>query len=332
MNKTREIIVLVALLASVTLAFANIGMAGFTWEATEVHASDLCGILEYHEHTDGHHCWYLDDQVEATCLDDGYQTYVCSFPGCDAVKTHTIPAFDHAWDYWQITIPATCEEDGLQTRVCLNDPAHVETRTTDQLGHRWTDWFVATAPRCEYGGKESCYCLNDSSHEQLRGLDELGHDWGPWQIDVEPTCETAGQEVCICSRDTSHRQVRALAALGHDWGPWQVTRPATTKKEGVETMICARNHAHQQTRPIAKLASKNTTDGNKSIEETATAKTPPPVGGSSGTPSPKTGDGAGDAIRLGLLSILLATIIVIVALRDQRRVCVASALAHRDEP
>ncbi len=60
------------------------------------------------------HSYELDEVVEPTCTEDGYEVYVCS--GCGDSYTVTLEALGH--DYEAVVTEPTCTEDGYTTYTC----------------------------------------------------------------------------------------------------------------------------------------------------------------------------------------------------------------------
>jgi hypothetical protein len=129
-------------------------------------------------------------------------------------SNHTIPALEHEWSAWDVTITPTCTEDGEGSRVCARCGSEDDNGTVSALGHQWGEWTVTTAAVFCTAGVETRTCTRDDSHKDTRSIAAIGHDWGEW-IQIKPTAVTNdGEERRVCGHDHSHEETRTIYATG----------------------------------------------------------------------------------------------------------------------
>ena len=77
---------------------------------------------------------YTSDVADATCAEDGVETFTCEY--CGDSYEETIPATGH--DYVEDVVEPTCTEDGEVTYTCLNC-GDSYTNTLPSFGHDFVD-------------------------------------------------------------------------------------------------------------------------------------------------------------------------------------------------
>ena len=126
-----------------------------------------CGASEVLEENAGHKVGTLVAHKDATCTEDGSESYWCSI--CHRLVTETIEALDHDWEEVN-TIPATCATgkesgtihefectrcDAEKSEVDDDMPAgHTMYSEVDGLNH----FVIKTLPTCESTGLASYVC------------------------------------------------------------------------------------------------------------------------------------------------------------------------------
>lgn len=162
----------------------------YTRSLKDENGSDTDRLWIKHEHyTTGE--WKVTK--EATCLEDGEKTAVCSHNGrteswssiykCKTTMTETIPATgEHSWGEWEVTTEATCEAEGEKTRTCsvCNE---TETEKIAALGHKWDEGKVTTEATCTKEGVKTFTCQNDSTHTKTEAIPVKEHTYSKWESD-----------------------------------------------------------------------------------------------------------------------------------------------------
>ncbi len=149
-----------------------------------------CGdIIEMDEHTGS-----VIDSEPSTCIDLGYDTYLCI---CEYEWTvdHTVYA-DHIDDNGD----GLCDECGENT--CEHTYSWVETK----------------APNCTEDGEESYKCEICGHVAETKTIDALSHDWDDGVVVRVPTCGDAGEILYTCQREDCGRSFSVvIPALQHEW-------------------------------------------------------------------------------------------------------------------
>ena len=192
--------------------------------------SEIIDVIP-HEHN-----YVLVDSEDATCVNDGYETYACDI--CNDSYTNPIKAEGHNYE-WQVTKEATCEESGLESNVCSKCGDVSETKVIEAKGHTESDWIVDAEATCESDGKRHTECGACGAVIKEETVQAKGHQWGEVIVTVEPTEEAEGegyQECAIC-HDTKSVVIDKLEQHEHTY---EITdsKEATCTEEGYETYTC----------------------------------------------------------------------------------------------
>ena len=152
--------------------------------------------------------WTIGTYIAPTCEGTGSQEYTSIY----GKVVETIPATEHAWGAWNITVNPTKTETGTAERICGNDSSHKETATLPKL----TDssvWTIGTyvAPTCEGTGSQEYISSVYGTVTEI--IPATGHAWGEWTITKEPTQTETGTAERICSNDSSHKDTATLPVL-----------------------------------------------------------------------------------------------------------------------
>ena len=170
-----------------------------------------------------HNSYEITTQQDATCTQDGYITYTCSF--CNDTYTDVLEATGHTESeaVQENVVDATCETDGSYDSVvyCSVCGAEIsrETVTTEATGHdydyasgEWT-W---TETDDGYTATYTVICKNDSSHTSAF---EATVTSGV----TEATCTTDGYTTYTATvtvdgtEYTDSKQGNTIAATGHSY-------------------------------------------------------------------------------------------------------------------
>lgn len=237
---------------------------------------DGCG--EYFGET-GEHKWEQIPAREggikvATCTVSGYIKYRCYYNGkydckgnkitCSAIKTVTIPALGHDYDYSNPeSNTATCTEDGLYTYKCTRARCYVTTSVISPAqGHNLVDWIVTTPASCTTDGISTATCSNTGcNYSTTMPISAIGHSFGTTETVQQPTCTSAGKNVAKCTFDgCNETQEEVLPALEHSMIKHGLV-PATMSADGTceyyECELCHNTFLDPdgyQESPIIKIA------------------------------------------------------------------------------
>jgi hypothetical protein len=104
------------------------------------------------------HEWELEEHVDATCTDRGYDKYGCT--RCDREYTDAIAKLRHSMS--ESVVAATCESYGYTLHACATCDYSYMDNTVAAIGHVWTyAWSWAD----DYSGASLVFtCTNDSAH------------------------------------------------------------------------------------------------------------------------------------------------------------------------
>ena len=153
--------------------------------------------------------WTAGARVEPTCTADGSQTYTSIYGDV----TITLPATDHVWGSWSITLEPTLTTGGTAQRICTIDSSHKDTAALPAL----TDTDVWTA-----GAKVEPTETTDGSQVYTSEYGNVTvvppatghtHDWGAWSITTEPTETETGIATRVCQTNDEHKDAVTLPVL-----------------------------------------------------------------------------------------------------------------------
>ena len=211
---------------------------------------DGCG--EYFGAT-GEHKWVQVPMREgglkfATCTTDGYIKYKCEYDGkydckgnkitCSAIKTITIPATGHSFDYDDPTsCTATCTEDGYYTYTCTGRACTATTtKPVSALDHIFNYWEVKTPATCETDGVSEVACIRTGcTHKDTMTIPATGHTFGMAETTVAPDCANNGLNVATCTAENCNAtQEEVIPATGDHAYADAVTKATLTKNGKVE--------------------------------------------------------------------------------------------------
>ena len=230
--------------------------------------------------------WTIGTYIAPTCEGTGSQEYTSIY----GKVVETIPATEHAWGAWNITVNPTKTETGTAERICGNDSSHKETATLPKL----TDssvWTIGTyvAPTCEGTGSQEY--ISSVYGTVIETIPATGHAWGAWNITTKPTKTETGTAERVCGNDSSHKDTATLpvltdttvwtvgayvaqtcentgsqeytsaygtvtetiSATGHAWSAWNITKKPTQTETGSAERICGNDSSHKDTITLPKL-------------------------------------------------------------------------------
>ena len=163
----------------------------------------------------------IHEQVDPTCISDGYRIYKCSDENCGAIGGRVaIPALGHS----KVIVgakDATCTEDGHnEYSYCSREncgASFVEKEVYVATGHNYKT-FVSKEPTCTEGGRLSQQCQT-CGFSNAEKFDPLGHEYL-----LTDDCN----ESAVCQRCNA----MSTENIGHDYAPATCTEPATCRREG----------------------------------------------------------------------------------------------------
>lgn len=180
-----------------------IQVAQYDFEGGSAYEQEVAYALDFHVHS-----YTVTHTKEATCTEEGVDTYTC--PDCTYTKTVTLDKLDH--DYAEEeTVDSTCTEKGHILYKCsmCGDTRQEELPLADH------DYVAGetVAPTCSAKGYTvfECSMCHDTYREETPMLE---HSYLPTQT-IHPTCTEKGYTVYKCSVCGDTKQDDEVAALGH---------------------------------------------------------------------------------------------------------------------
>ena len=168
---------------------------------------------------DQNHADSLIDSQDATCLEDGWEFYVCEI--CGRENKEVLTALGHNLVQHEAKTP-TCTEIGWEAyETCERDGCgHTTYVELAALGHDLVQHDARAETCTEIGWEAYETCERDGcGHTTYVELAELGHDLVQHEAKT-PTCTEIGWEAYeTCSRDgCNHTTYKEIPALGHTPG------------------------------------------------------------------------------------------------------------------
>lgn len=112
-----EKINIIAKLAHRFLEWETITESTCTVQGMKVHKCDECGYTEGMELPLIAHDYYICEEVQADCVNDGYTIKICNV--CNhKEKTNIVDKLGHTFSEWKVVVEATEDSEGLKERVC----------------------------------------------------------------------------------------------------------------------------------------------------------------------------------------------------------------------
>ena len=150
--------------------------------------------------------------VPATCGAKGQDTYTSEY----GVVNVEIPALEHEYGAWELTLNPTLTDTGLAERICANDETHVDRVNVPALSDT-SVWSVKSS------SEPSCTDKGVTVYTSVYGevtveKDALDHSWGAWETDVAPSWNEEGVAYRVCSR-CEEEDTKTIPALS-DTSVW----------------------------------------------------------------------------------------------------------------
>ncbi len=196
------------------------------FEGGSAYEQEVVYALEFHVHS-----YTVTHTKEATCTEEGVDTYTCS--DCTYTKTVTLDKLDH--DYAEEeTVDSTCTEKGHILYKC----SMCGGTKQEELPLADHDYVAGetVAPTCSAKGYTvfECSMCHDTYREETPMLE---HSYQPSQT-IHPTCTEKGYTVYKCSVCGDTKQDDEVAALGHVLDEDSVTANADGKTHSFTCTRC----------------------------------------------------------------------------------------------
>lgn len=190
------------------------------------------------------HDFVYDTTVPNTCVNEGYDLYVCRRDGCTATEKRNIVAPDsNKHNVIKVDeVPATCTSNGTtEYTICSICKAIIEPpKTITSEGHDWEIIKEAKDATCDEDGwtaQKRCKVCGVTVDSVT--IPQTGHNYITYTA-KDPTCtegeNTAGYRCTRCGKGN----VTFTPALGHDWTEVTVIKEATCAEEGLKAGKCNR--------------------------------------------------------------------------------------------
>ena len=203
-----------------------IQVAQYDFEGGSAYAQEVVYALEFHVHS-----YTVTHTKEATCTEEGVDTYTCS--DCTYTKTVTLDKLDH--DYAEEeTVDSTCTEKGHILYKC----SMCGGTRQEELPLADHDYVAGESvkPTCTEKGYTvfECSMCHDTYREETPMLE---HSYLPTQT-IHPTCTEKGYTVYKCAACGDTKQDDEVAALGHVLDEGSVTANADGKTHSFTCTRC----------------------------------------------------------------------------------------------
>ena len=154
---------------------------------------------------------YVEVNKPATCLEDGYDSRVCS-RCAHRVVDNTYDALGHDWTVDEATKrAATCTADSYEKTYCSRCDIYFET-VEKATGHTWKQ-TENVAASCEATGKHAFECENcDSTYMVILPVLEHAYE----SVITEPTCTSYGFTTKTCGECGDTVTSAFVAPLSHE--------------------------------------------------------------------------------------------------------------------
>ncbi len=211
-------------------------------EATDYNINDMEIFTKDGAVTVGDHNWDEGKVTkEPVCTENGIKTYTCI--ECGDMKTETIPAFGHYYDYF-LTKEPTCTEDGVRTFICSDCGDSYEEKIP-YFGHSIIFVEEVLATHVEDGNIEHYLCTtcgktyaDGNWSEELTNvvIPALGHKFEVIEA-VSPSCTKEGIKTLTCI-ECGYICEELEPALGHRWDYYEDVVFPTCTEDGIKTYTC----------------------------------------------------------------------------------------------
>lgn len=236
----------------------------------------VCGDVDYEiiSATGEHKFDKETDRKNATCTEEGYVIYGCSYHNnCSETSKVTLPKLGHTE---KISYKAaTCTDEGYAKIVCAVDGCDYEADVTTipALGHLFDGEGTYVDATCKTEGSMTYTCGRANCDEKHITAIAVNPDAHKLKRDVvDATCKTAGSITVTCENGCTYNETTTLPMLQHDLTDW-VKRDSTNSHEGhwyhkctkcdfEETLtIPAGGHSFDTTNPASTTAATCKTQG-----------------------------------------------------------------------
>ncbi|MBQ1260752.1 MAG: leucine-rich repeat domain-containing protein [Clostridia bacterium] len=185
------------------------------------------------------HDYKLDEDCSepATCYEDGYDCYVCSYQ-CGSSYNESVPQLEHNYELDEANSKASsCDEHGYTRYSCTNGCGSYYDEELELLAHNFVvETYVA--PKCYDMGyiEKVCTKCGDEVSEYLNP--PYKHEYQTQEAKA-PTCEEEGwEEYQLCVRcGNSDKAAHTLSKLNHS-----MSSEWTVDVEPTDTTVGSRSH------------------------------------------------------------------------------------------
>lgn len=188
----------------------------------------------------------------ATCVVDGYRTYVCDNncgtklvlkPTDDATtlaqaKKYVEPAEGETEGTW-VTLTA----DDLQHLKATGEHTYAKVKDEDGKDTAEDAWVIDKAATCKVVGSKHKDCticgVIGRVTEEIPVDTVNGHKFYREKVTLEPTCTEKGEKTKTCRYCDTTVHVADIEALGHTAGEYKVLTEATCEGKGSKILTCS---------------------------------------------------------------------------------------------
>jgi len=196
----------------------------------------LCGsymFLDYNpDYVCKEHDMRLIDKKESTCIETGYEKYVCSV--CKKSETKQLEKINH--NFATNTLVPNCTSSGYTTYTCINCSYSYSDDFIPPTGHSWNGGVITIYPSCTATGVRT-YTCTFCGITKTEAIAKTSHRVVTDSA-VSATCtrtgKTAGSHCSVCGMVMNPQ--KTVEKKAHTYKTY--TTKATTKKNGSVVTKC----------------------------------------------------------------------------------------------
>ena len=174
-------------------------------------------------------------RTPATCQEEGWEQWRCSYPGCDVSQNKTLPKTDHAYTRDTVIQP-TCATDGYTLSACATCGQVEKRDIVPATGHQ----FKTTVEEGCTGKVTTEKCVNCGYTKVTTDTSAGTHEWSDtFTVDKPATCAEEGSQSIHCEKCGATKDSKPIPATGvHTYSAWRTTKQPHYNETGLKERTC----------------------------------------------------------------------------------------------